>query len=280
MSHQKTRELANKLQQFWQSNGACAQFNYKTNATFLDVISVINQIADFEHTGFVGDLLSRYEEQRSLQDEKEHSLRSLFSSSKSIEAEGESSDSLWRGTFSKKVFLSAGHSDRDSGAVNEALKLREENVVQDFRNRVAMFLRAMGVQVQTDGPDTENWERDRAIALAAQCNGVKIDFHMNAGPMKATGIEVFSDPQDKPFAQQLAGAVQSVIGTPLRGDKGWKADTESQHGNKGLAWIRRLNNSYLIELAFISNPADMQTFLSKRDDLAKALATVIASKSR
>lgn len=278
MSYQKTRDLASKLQQFWQSNGACAQFNYQTNATFLDVISVLNQIADFEQTGFVGDLMSRYEEQRSLEDEKDFNLRQLLFQNKSRNEQPDVS--LWRGTFSKTVFLSAGHSDRDSGAVNEALKLREENVVQDIRNRVAMFLRAMGVQVKTDGPDAENWERDRAIALAAQCNGVKIDFHLNAGPTKATGIEVFSDVQDKPFAQQLASTVQSVLSTPLRGDKGWKADTESQHGNKGLAWIRRLNNSYLIELAFLSNAADMQVFMSKRDELAKALAIAISEKCR
>lgn len=321
MAYQQTRKLANDLQRFWQSNTVCQQLNYKTNNEILNVVSLINKIADFEHTGFAGDLESFFEQQSDKTPNQERSSRGIsltenfdFNESDNDSKEGieeyprrvevMSSDGQLKhvylpvpksqaaraereqsrgGTFGKTVFLSAGHSDRDPGAVNETLKIREEELAQDLRNRVAKQLRFLGIKVLMDGPENENWERDRAISLASSINGPKIDIHLNAGPQKATGIEVFSDPQDRSFAQRLAAAVQAVLHTPLRGDKGWKPDTDSQHGSKGLAWIRRLSNSFLMEIGFISNIADMNFYLSNlpngvpvRDALAESLAKTIA----
>ena len=49
----------------------------------------------------------------------------------------------------KSVFVSAGHSDTDPGAV--ALGRREADIAVEFRNMVAFYLQRSGIPHELDG---------------------------------------------------------------------------------------------------------------------------------
>jgi N-acetylmuramoyl-L-alanine amidase len=175
----------------------------------------------------------------------------------------------------KTLYISAGHSNSDPGAINAKLNLREADLTRGLRNLVVDKLSRKGAKVLSDGIGTENYERNTAIAEAAKCDGLKLDIHFNAGVESAQGVECFSDPAEKALAQELAKAVADVLGSPLRGAAGWKGRTESQHGAKGLAWLDGLKNSVLLETCFISNPREIQNYLAKMDAVAQAIADVL-----
>ena len=175
----------------------------------------------------------------------------------------------------KTIYISAGHSSSDPGAVNAKLNLREADLTRGLRNLVVEKLTWMGAKVSSDGTGTENNSRDNAIHEAAMCYGLKLDIHFNAGPEIAQGVECFSDPAEKAIAQELSKAIADVLGSPLRGDAGWKGRTESQHGSRGLAWLDKLRGSLLIEVCFISNPREVQTYLANIDRVAQAIADVL-----
>lgn len=177
--------------------------------------------------------------------------------------------------MNKTIYISAGHSNTDPGAINPMLNLREADLTRGLRNLVVEKLTWMGATVRSDGNGTDNYKRNTAIAEAAKCDGLKLDIHFNAGPETAQGVECFSDPAEKAIAQELSKAIADVLGSPLRGDAGWKGRTESQHGLRGLVWLDKLRGSLLIEVCFISNPREVQFYLANIDRVAQAIADVL-----
>lgn len=178
--------------------------------------------------------------------------------------------------MSKTIYISAGHSNADPGAVNAALNLHEADLTRALRNLVVEALESMKIPVQSDGRGMENKERNTAIAEAAKCDGWKIDIHFNAAtnPL-AQGVECFSDPKDRTVAQEIASSIAPILSTSLRGAAGWKGRTESQHGSSGLAWLDRLEKSILIEVCFISNREEIQRYLAAQGRVANAIADVL-----
>ena len=173
------------------------------------------------------------------------------------------------------LYISAGHSDTDSGAVNKRLNLREADLTRGLRNLVVDKLELLGASVGMDGTDATNLDRDTAILRARSCTGLKLDIHFNAATSTAIGTEVFSDASERAIAQTLAQAVAGVLGTVVRGADGWKGRTESQHGARGLAWLDRLPRSLLLEVCFLSNDAEIKKYLARMDEVASAIATVL-----
>ena len=121
----------------------------------------------------------------------------------------------------KIVTITAGHSNSDPGAVNGSD--RESEIAQDMRNIVAYYLKSKGVAIRTDGEGKGNLPLSEAVKLI-KGSGIAVEFHCNAAASKsAKGVEALSQPKDKLISQKLCTAVSSVMGNPLRGDKGWKA---------------------------------------------------------
>ena len=117
------------------------------------------------------------------------------------------------------VTVTAGHSNKDPGAVNG--KFKEAELVTQFRNAVAYYLREAGIQYKTDGVGTLNQDLNSAIKLI-KGSSVAVEFHMNAAASKqANGVETIALPKDKKLAQALSKAVADAFGSRLRGDKGW-----------------------------------------------------------
>jgi len=174
--------------------------------------------------------------------------------------------------MTKRLLVTAGHSDTDPGAYNPRLKLGEAALAVQLRDAVANLLRMRGLQVSEDGLDGKNQPLPLAIKLAQQSD-LAVEFHFNAGQPGAVGIEAFSTPEKRPFAQALCLAVASATKSRIRGSGGWKSEAESQHNRLG--YVRA--GGVILELEFISNDTAMTVFMANSNKVAEALAACIAN---
>lgn len=167
------------------------------------------------------------------------------------------------------VTVTAGHSNKDPGAVNG--KYKEADLVVNFRNAVAYYLREAGIQYKTDGIGTTNQNLNAAIKLI-KGSSVAVEFHMNAAASKqANGIETIALPKDKKLAQELSKAVADAFGSRLRGDNGWIDQSQSARGKLGFI----SNGGLIVELGFISNEEELFQFNARYLSAAKAVAKVL-----
>lgn len=167
------------------------------------------------------------------------------------------------------VTVTAGHSNKDPGAVNG--KFKEAELVSQFRNAVAYYLREAGIQYKTDGVGILNQDLNAAIKLI-KGSSVAIEFHMNAATSKqANGIETIALPKDKKLAQELSKAVADAFGSRLRGDNGWIDQSQSARGKLGFI----SNGGLIVELGFISNEEELFQFNARYWSAAKAVAKVL-----
>lgn len=165
--------------------------------------------------------------------------------------------------------ITAGHSNTDPGAVNG--KVKEADLVVNFRNAVTHYLREAGLQVKTDGTGTKNDPLSAAVKLITG-SSVAVEFHMNAATSKqANGIETIALPKDKKLAQDLSKAVADALGSRLRGDNGWIDQSKSARGR--LAYVNA--GGLIVELGFISNEDELARFNARYWLAAKAVAKVL-----
>ena len=167
------------------------------------------------------------------------------------------------------VTVTAGHSNKDPGAVNG--KFKEAELVSQFRNAVAYYLREAGIQYKTDGVGILNQDLNAAIKLI-KGSSVAVEFHMNAATSKqANGIETIALPKDKKLAQDLSKAVADAFGSRLRGDNGWIDQSKSARGKLGFI----SNGGLIVELGFISNEEELFQFNARYWSAAKAVAMIL-----
>ncbi|OAL80366.1 N-acetylmuramoyl-L-alanine amidase [Acinetobacter terrae] len=172
------------------------------------------------------------------------------------------------------VTVTAGHSNKDPGAVNG--KFKEAELVSQFRNAVAYYLREAGIPYKTDGVGTTNQNLNAAIKLI-KGSSVAVEFHMNAAASKqANGIETIALPKDKKLAQELSKAIADTFGSRLRGDNGWIDQSQSARGKLGFI----SNGGLIVELGFISNEAELAQFNAKYWTAAKAVAMVLIKSEK
>lgn len=175
---------------------------------------------------------------------------------------------------SKKILISAGHTNvagQDRGAMGNGFI--EGILTTELRDAVAAKLREKGLKnVVEDGFDGENQPLTKAILLARKSN-IAVEFHWNAGPPAATGIEVLSKPKHKAMAQKIAGAINAATGLKLRGESGWKSDSSGQHHRLGFCEAGGL----IVEVCFISNADDMRRYRDNFEAVADGIAAVIAA---
>lgn len=170
----------------------------------------------------------------------------------------------------KLITITAGHNDKDPGAVNGSYK--EAFIAVDFRNEVASRLKKAGYDVLTDGEGTKNESLSNAVVLAKQAD-LAIEFHLNASANKsARGVEALSQTKDKVLCQMLCKGVSEILDTPIRGaDGGWKAQDSGQHSR--LAFCEA--GGIIMESFFISNEAELQKYFTKKEELFDRIASDI-----
>lgn len=167
----------------------------------------------------------------------------------------------------KTLFISAGHSDADSGAVGNGYT--EAAIVTEFRDLVAEILRGRGIRFTKDGVAGKNLPLRDAIALAKK-HDVAIEWHCNAfTSQKATGTETLCDSPGNSLSMALCDVTANVLGIPNRGSK---AQSSGQHSRLGFIATGR---GIIHELFFITNQHDLKSYLQHRHELARQVADVL-----
>lgn len=172
--------------------------------------------------------------------------------------------------MAKRICVTAGHGGTDCGAINGHWVEAALAVV--LRNRVAEVLASKGISVLTDGTGNQNLPLSEAIKLAKSVDGPKVEFHFNAGPQAANGVEALSLPSQRLLALDLAAAVAVATGQVLRGEKGWKPENAGQHSRLGFCEA----GGVILEIAFITHQASMEKYLQVMPQVAIAIADVLA----
>lgn len=166
----------------------------------------------------------------------------------------------------RSIFLSAGHSEADPGAV--ANGRREADIAVEFRNLVAFYLQRAGVPHELDGSGTRNLPLAQAAKLARK-HAVAVEFHCNAAANTAAGgAECLSGPKDARLAGQISAAIAGALG--IR-DRGAKPENAGQHHR--LAFVQA--GGIIVELFFITNRADLSQYDARKWLAARAVADVL-----
>jgi N-acetylmuramoyl-L-alanine amidase len=176
----------------------------------------------------------------------------------------------------KKLFLSAGHSNkigRDRGAVGNGLI--EGEVTAEFRQLLSIELQKLGIKPFSDGDNTILQDTLNFARKLIDKNTLSIEFHTNSfSNNTATGCEVLVSNTNSIEEFDLADKISKQIASTLRiVNRGVKKESQSKRGRLG--WFTLSGQRILIELFFISNPADCENYQFYKFELAKILALVI-----
>lgn len=170
----------------------------------------------------------------------------------------------------KTLFISAGHSDADPGAVGNGYT--EAIIVLEFRDLLAGALRARGVAFTKDGERGQNLPLAKAWRMAAQ-HDIALEFHCNAFHLPtATGVETLSWPGNTALGGRICKAISETLGIANRGAKG---EASGQHSR--LAFVSN-GGGIIVELFFISNPNDVAIYQRWKLQLAEVLANLLAEE--
>jgi LysM repeat protein len=112
-------------------------------------------------------------------------------------------------------------------------------------------------------------------------NSIVVDIHFNAGPPTATGTETLIPSDNTLFERQLAEKISDIIhkclGIRKRGNHnghlGVKTEAESHHGRLG--WMRLTGENILLEVCFITNKNDIESYNRNKIELAKDIANIL-----
>lgn len=172
----------------------------------------------------------------------------------------------------KSLFISAGHSASDPGAVGNGYS--EADIVLELRDYLAEALRARGVEFSKDGKRGENLPLSRAWPMAGE-HDIAIELHCNAfSRPTATGVETLSQPHNMELGLSICKAISDTLGIVNRGAKG---EGSGQHSR--LAFVSS-GGGIIVELFFISNLDDLDKYQRWKLQLAEVLADLLAEEVR
>lgn len=167
----------------------------------------------------------------------------------------------------KTIFLSAGHSAADPGAVGNGLK--EASIAVEVRNLVDQALLRLGIAATLDARGQGNLPLKDAITQAKKFQ-IAIEFHCNASDKPAaTGVETLSSPKNMAFGEALCTSIAKSLGIRSRGAK---PEDSGQHHRLGFVQA----GGIIVELFFISNPNDVQAYTKNKETMARGIANEIA----
>jgi N-acetylmuramoyl-L-alanine amidase len=170
----------------------------------------------------------------------------------------------------KSIFLSAGHSDADPGAV--AYGRREADIAVEFRNLVSFYLMRAGVPHEIDGSATQNLPLREAVRIAAR-HPIAVEFHCNAAAAPtASGVETLSAPGDMALGARICEAVAE--GLAIR-NRGAKPENAGQHHR--LAFVQA--GGIIVELFFLTSPIDVAAYDARKWLAARNVANALIAEA-
>ena len=181
---------------------------------------------------------------------------------------------LTKTSVGKIITITAGHNNKDPGAVNG--KRTEADIVTDMRNIVAGMLEDLGYEVRTDGKGSINNSLSEAVKLI-EGSDLAVEFHLNAAANKsAGGVEALAGTKHKKVSQDICKGISEVLGNKVRGgDGGWKPENSGQHHR--LAFVS--GGGIILETFFISNDSELATFDKKKKEVCEAIVKAIVKNT-
>lgn len=171
------------------------------------------------------------------------------------------------------IFISAGHHDKDPGAVSGPYI--ERDLTKESRGFITSKL-PKDQFIQDKDFETNSQYQGR---IKPGSGSVVFDIHFNSGSPTATGTECFVNKNDfdnknsmsYKMASEICKEASEMLGIPNRGVK---SESSSQHSRLG---ILNLNSgiSVLWEICFISNPLNMQSYTLHKKELSKKIAEIL-----
>ena len=175
------------------------------------------------------------------------------------------------------IFLSAGHHSKkaigaDPGAINSK-GIKEGDITIEFRDLVSKELKSMGIDHKLDSDqETLSQYVDRIQTGNAS---VVCEYHLNAATPQATGtetiVEIDADKDDLDYAKELTESTSKILNIRNRG-----VFDEGKTRHKRLYLMKENGIVVLHEICFITNENDMNAYQSKKNELAKAHAQILA----
>lgn len=171
------------------------------------------------------------------------------------------------------IYLFAGHSSAkgqpnyDPGAVSNGVT--EADLTTELRNLISDILKVSGSEIKVDD------DRQSLIQVINSTHSsekdVVCDLHFNAATPSATGVEVLIPDrhtvQEYDIARDLADQISKAIGIRNRGVK---TEAESHHGKLGIMRPQGIN--ILIEVCFITNLVDLNSYRTHKNVVADIIA--------
>ena len=175
----------------------------------------------------------------------------------------------------RKIYISAGHSStkgRDMGAVGNGFIEGVE--AAELRNIIFTELKKLGITATIDSDNTILADSIRFFKNLTEKDSIVMDIHFNAGVPAATGTETLIPFDSSKTEKQLAVDLTKIISETLNiKSRGVKSEADSHHGRLG--WMRLTGENVLLEVCFISNTKDMESYRKNRVELGKKIAELL-----
>ena len=177
-------------------------------------------------------------------------------------------------------FISSGHCNVhgpnfDPGAPGLNGRYEAFETVR-VRNRVIEIIKSRGYTDIIQDADGEKLSQ-YLNRVQTGSSSMVCEFHFNAGPGNATGvetlIEIDGDKMDIACAREFSKLTSNVLSIPMRGVQGVKTEADTRHVR--LALMKEEGIIVLVEICFISNINDMNLFDVNFERLCQGYADIL-----
>lgn len=190
----------------------------------------------------------------------------------------------------KTIYLSAGHTNvkgSDNGASGNGFV--EGVLAVEFVKLLEVELKKLNVKVITDSfsnalAQTMISFKNLFVKKQITAKDIAIEIHWNAASPEATGTEVIIPGRssskeattiEKKVALEIVDSIATILNIKNRGVK-----FEYQTARKKLGWMTLDAENILIEMCFISNKKDMESYQKNKEILAKAIANIVYNNAK
>lgn len=182
----------------------------------------------------------------------------------------------------RQICIDPGHGGADPGTAyvfEGGRTLREADVVLDMSLNLTRRLRGQGARVTlTRETDLTVDLSNRAYICNAAATEIAISVHLNGVENRAVNgaLALYAKTDDKPFAEVMAGVMQSGLFGSARADA---TDFGARHfGARVLLYT--MMPAVLVEPAFLTNPVEARNLLAPTSDATSRRAQIVREMER
>lgn len=165
------------------------------------------------------------------------------------------------------IFPSAGHHDKDPGAISPNSKMKEADLTKEFRNLVTQFLEELNAKFITDKDNETNSQYQSRIKPGTGSVILDVHFNASANPL-ANGTEMIVNNNASDLsiqmAEELAKGTAQILGIKNRGVK---TERDTARGRIGILNLKA-GISVLAEICFLTNAEDITKYFHNKEELA------------